>query len=109
MIVIGKGAHTPANFPVRVGPRLDITLDRSQTDYVDLYFLHRDNVDVPVDEWLDVMNAEERVGRIRVFGASNWSLARVQEANARAAANALTPFGVPLSDRSRAWLNLEDA
>ncbi len=60
MIVIGKDAHTPANFPDRVGPRLDITLDRLQTDYVDLYFLHRDNVDVPVDEWLDVMNAEER-------------------------------------------------
>ena len=93
VVVIGKGAHTPANFPDRVGPQLDITLDRLQTDYVDLYFLHRDNVDVPVDEWLDVLNAEQKAGRIRVFGASNWSLARVQEANAHAAANALLPFG----------------
>ena len=93
VVVIGKGAHTPANFPDRVGPQLDITLDRLQTDYVDLYFLHRDNVDVPVDEWLDVLNAERKAGRIRVFGASNWSLARVQEANAHAGANGLTPFG----------------
>ena len=93
VVVIGKGAHTPANFPDRVGPQLDITLDRLQTDYVDLYFLHRDNVDVPVDEWLDVLNAEQAAGRIRVFGASNWSLGRVQEANAHAAANGLTPFG----------------
>ncbi len=93
VVIIGKGAHTPANFPDRVGPQLDITLDRLQTDYVDLYFLHRDNVDVPVDEWLDVLNAEHEAGRIRVFGASNWSLARVQEANAHAAANALVPFG----------------
>ncbi|MCY3810471.1 MAG: aldo/keto reductase [Gammaproteobacteria bacterium] len=93
VVVIGKGAHTPANFPDRVAPQLDITLERLQTDYVDLYFLHRDNVDVPVDEWLDVLNAEQAAGRIRVFGASNWSLARVQEANAHAAANGLTPFG----------------
>ena len=80
VVVIGKGAHTPANFPDRVGPQLDVTLDRLQTDYVDLYFLHRDNVDVPVDEWLDVLNAEQAAGRIRVFGASNWSLARVRAA-----------------------------
>lgn len=93
VVVIGKGAHTPANFPDRVGPQLDITLDRLQTDYVDLYFLHRDNVDVPVDEWLDALNAEQAAGRIRVFGASNWSLGRVQEANAHATANGLTPFG----------------
>ena len=93
VVVIGKGAHTPANFPDRVGPQLDVSLDRLQTDYVDLYFLHRDNVDVPVDEWIDVLNAEQAAGRIRVFGASNWSLARVQAANAHAAANGLTPFG----------------
>ena len=93
VVVIGKGAHTPANFPDRVAPQLDITLERLQTDYVDLYFLHRDNVNVPVDEWLDVLNAERDAGRIRVFGASNWSLARVQEANAHAAAHGLRGFG----------------
>ena len=93
VVVIGKGAHTPANFPDRVGPQLDITLDRLQTDYVDMYFLHRDNLDVPVDEWLDVLNQERERGRLRVFGASNWSLERVQEANAQAEARGITPFG----------------
>ena len=92
VVVIGKGAHTPANFPDRVGPQLDITLDRLQTDHVDVYFLHRDNTDVGVDEWLDVLNAEQRRGRIATFGASNWTLQRVQEANALAAKNGLAPF-----------------
>ena len=92
LVVIGKGAHTPANFPERVGPQLDVTLDRLGTDHIDLYFLHRDNTDVPVGEWIDVLNAERSAGRIRAFGGSNWSLSRVQAANAYAVAEGLTPF-----------------
>ena len=92
VVVIGKGAHTPANFPDRVAGQLDTSLQRLQTDYVDLYFLHRDNEDVPVEEWLDALNKEQEAGRIRAFGASNWSLARVQEANALAAKRGLAPF-----------------
>ena len=92
VVVIGKGAHTPANFPARVGEQLDISLERLQTGYVDLYFLHRDNEDIPVSEWMDVLNAEQEAGRIQAFGASNWSLARVQEANAYAAEKGLSPF-----------------
>ena len=92
VVVIGKGAHTPANFPDRVGPQLDVTLERLGTDHIDLYFLHRDNPDVPVGEWIDVLNAERSAGRIRAFGGSNWSLSRVQAANAYAVAEGLTPF-----------------
>jgi len=75
-----------------VGPQLDVTLDRLSTDHIDLYFLHRDNPDVPVGEWIDVLNAERSAGRIRAFGGSNWSLSRVQAANAYAVAEGLTPF-----------------
>ena len=92
VVVIGKGAHTPANFPDRIAGQLDTSLQRLQTDYVDLYFLHRDNEDVPVEEWLDALNKEQEAGRIRAFGASNWSLARAQEANALAAKRGLAPF-----------------
>ena len=92
VVVIGKGAHTPANFPDRVGPELEVTLERLQTNSVDLYFLHRDNGDVPVDEWIDALNAERAAGRITAFGASNWSLARVREANAYARDHGRAPF-----------------
>ena len=92
VVVIGKGAHTPANFPDRIAPQLDASLERLKTDYVDVYFLHRDNENVPVGEWLAALNAERDAGRIRAFGASNWSLARVREANAYAAEHGLAPF-----------------
>ena len=92
VVVIGKGAHTPANFPDRVAPQLDESLERLGTDHVDLYFLHRDNPDVDVTEWIDVLNRECDAGRVRAFGASNWSLGRVRAANAHARANGLRPF-----------------
>lgn len=92
VVVIGKGAHTPANFPDGVAPQLDVSLERLGTDHVDLYFLHRDNLDVDVAEWIDVLNRECDAGRVHAFGASNWSLERVRAANAYARANGLRPF-----------------
>ena len=92
IVVIGKGAHTPANFPDRIAAQLDASLERLQSDAVDLYFLHRDNPDVDVGEWMDALNGEREAGRIRAFGASNWSLDRVQAANAYARKNNLAPF-----------------
>ena len=49
--------------------------------------MHRDNPDVPVGEFVDVLDEHDRAGRIKVFGGSNWTPARFDEANAYAAAN----------------------
>ena len=92
VVVIGKGAHTPDNFPDRVGGQLAVSLERLGTDHVDLYFLHRDNEDVPVGEWMEALNAERAAGRATAIGASNWSLARVRAANDYAKAHGLVPF-----------------
>ena len=81
IVIIGKGAHTPHNAPEFIAPQLDISLERLQTDYVDIYFLHRDNPDIPVDEFASALNDEVQRGRIRAFGGSNWSLPRVQALN----------------------------
>ena len=102
--VIGKGAHTPANFPDRVAPQLAESLDRLRTDHADLYFLHRDNADVPVGEWLAALDAERSAGRIRAYGASNWPLARVREANAYAAEHGLAPFAAVSNNFSLAQM-----
>ena len=81
IVIIGKGAHTPLCYPDVIGKQLDVSLDRMQTDYVDIYFMHRDNLDVPVGEFVDAMDAEVKKGRIRgPFGGSNWSRERMQEA-----------------------------
>jgi aryl-alcohol dehydrogenase-like predicted oxidoreductase len=84
-VVIGKGAHSPLCYPDVIGKQLDQSLDRLQTDHVDVYFMHRDNLDVPVGEFVDAMDAEVKAGRIRgPFGGSNWTMARMDEAIAYA-------------------------
>ena len=92
--VIGKGAHTPFCTPEGLTEQLLITLDRLQTDYLDIYLMHRDNLDIPVGEFVDVLNEHVRAGRIRVFGGSNWSIARMKAANRYAARKGLQGFRV---------------
>ncbi|MDW6025423.1 aldo/keto reductase [Mesorhizobium sp. BAC0120] len=84
-VVIGKGAHSPLCYPDVIGKQLTQSLDRLKTDYVDVYFMHRDNPDVPVGEFVDAMDAEIKAGRIRgPFGGSNWTRERMDEAIAYA-------------------------
>ena len=85
VVVIGKGAHSPLCYPDVIGKQLTVSLDRLKTDYVDVYFMHRDNLDVPVGEFVDAMDAEVKAGRIRgPFGGSNWTRERMDEAIAYA-------------------------
>ncbi|MFH1023712.1 MAG: aldo/keto reductase [Planctomycetota bacterium] len=90
MVILGKGAHTPFCDPANLTKQLLQSLERLQTGYIDLYMLHRDNPDVPVGEFCDVLNEHVRAGRIRAFGGSNWPLARVDAFNAFAAKKGLT-------------------
>ncbi|WP_338040122.1 aldo/keto reductase [Paramicrobacterium fandaimingii] len=97
VVVIGKGAHTPHCDPESIVRQLGETLDRLQTDHLDLYLMHRDNTAIPVGEFVDVLDEEARAGRIRAFGGSNWSIARFEEAQAYAKANGKRAFSA-LSD-----------
>jgi len=92
VVVIGKGAHTPHCDPASITSQLSESLDRLQTDHVDLYLMHRDNEEIPVGEFVDVMDAHFRAGRIRAYGGSNWSTARFDEANEYAAAHGKQPL-----------------
>jgi predicted dehydrogenase/aryl-alcohol dehydrogenase-like predicted oxidoreductase len=77
--VICKGVHTPQNHPEHLRPQLERDLERLGSDYCDFYFCHRDNRDVPVGEWVDLLNELADSGMIRHgFGGSNWDLDRVQ-------------------------------
>ena len=91
-VVIAKGAHTPNCDPETLSKELLESLEDLETDYADLYFLHRDNVEVPVGEFVDVLNEHRRAGRIRSFGGSNWTLERVDEANRYAERTGQTGF-----------------
>lgn len=96
VVILGKGAHHSQDRQ-RVTP-FDITADlhdslaRMKTDYIDLYILHRDDPSKPVGPIVEVLNEHRSAGRIHAFGGSNWSAARIEEANAYAATHKLTPF-----------------
>ncbi len=102
VLVITKGGHpaVPPDYPrpdKYLAPEVlasDIatSLNYLQMDYVDLYFLHRDDSRVPVSEIIDVMNQHISAGRIRAIGASNWSTARTAEANQYAGSRGLAGF-----------------
>lgn len=92
--VIAKGAHTPYCFPDAVAAQLDLSLERLQLPSVPVYILHRDNPAVPAGEFVDALNRLKAAGKIGIFGGSNWSPARLAEANAYAAARGLEPFRI---------------
>ncbi|MGI8854415.1 MAG: aldo/keto reductase [Thermomicrobiales bacterium] len=92
VVILDKGAHTPFCTPEDCGRQFLESLDRLQMEYVDIYMLHRDNPAIPVEAFIDVLNAHVEAGRMRLFGASNWSIARIEAANAYARANGLRGF-----------------
>src|SRR5262249_35178728 len=65
---------------------------RLHTDYIDLYLLHRDDEAVDVGALIEALNEERRKGRIRAFGASNWRVERIAEANQYAIRHGLNGF-----------------
>lgn len=80
VVVIGKGGLTPTCDPESVSRQLQTSLERLQTDRIDLYLLHRDNLDVPVAEFVDVLEEHVQAGRIGAYGGSNWTIPRFVEA-----------------------------
>jgi aryl-alcohol dehydrogenase-like predicted oxidoreductase len=96
ILLLGKGAH-PDSTGKRVRPDtiaqdIQTSLELMQTDYMDIYLLHRDDPEVPVGEIVDCLNAHREAGRIRVFGGSNWTIERLQAANDYAAAKGVQGF-----------------
>ncbi|GER86748.1 oxidoreductase [Dictyobacter vulcani] len=92
VVILDKGAHTPHCNPQALSSQFMQSLERLQTDYVDVYMMHRDNTDIPVGEFITVLNEHKNAGRMHAFGASNWSLERLQEANDWAAEHGLVGF-----------------
>jgi aryl-alcohol dehydrogenase-like predicted oxidoreductase len=59
---------------------VEASLQRLQTDYIDLYQAHRDDPNTPLDETMAAFDQLVREGKVRYVGASNYSAARLREA-----------------------------
>ncbi|MEM7032750.1 MAG: aldo/keto reductase [Chloroflexota bacterium] len=96
VVILGKGAHHNRDrkkvTPFDITADLHDSLARFQTDHIELYILHRDDPEVPVGPIVEILNEHQKAGKIGIFGGSNWSTARLREANEYAAANNLSPF-----------------
>ncbi len=72
--------------------QLDASLRRLGTDYVDVYYIHRFDDQVPVEETMATLDDVVRAGKVRYLGASSmwaWQLAKMQHV---AVLNGWTPF-----------------
>lgn len=96
MVILTKGAHHDQHGPrvnrAAIASDLRTSLERLQTDFIDLYALHRDDPAMPVAEIVEALNEHVAAGSVGAIGVSNWTWQRIQEANDYAAANGLVGF-----------------
>jgi voltage-dependent potassium channel beta subunit len=66
-------------------------LQRLQVDYLDLFFCHRPDTNVPIEEVVWTMNTLIQQGKILYWGTSMWSGAEIMEAHRVASQHHLIP------------------
>lgn len=98
-IAVGtKGAHPDLDTGVCRMNRKDISvhisesLQRLQTDSIDMYWVHTDVPSIPAGEILGMLAEHRAAGRLKAIGCSNWSIQRQQEASEAAVALGLPGF-----------------
>lgn len=68
------------------------SLDCLRTDRVDIYWLHRDDISRPVGDIMETLTAIAESGGAGMIGVSNWTPARIIEANEYANSHGLHPL-----------------
>jgi aryl-alcohol dehydrogenase-like predicted oxidoreductase len=99
MIVATKGAHFNLETPqiMRLAPEeiiadIDASLKHLRTDFIDMYWLHRDDPQRPVSDIIDTLQSRVNAGKLRYYGCSNWRIERLEEARVYAQQNGMVGF-----------------
>ncbi|MDR1117648.1 MAG: aldo/keto reductase [Oscillospiraceae bacterium] len=110
-IIATKGGHYDLSAPQisrvnREGVEKDLeeSLRTLGLDHIDFYWLHRDDVNTPVEEIIDMMEGFVKEGKIRYYGASNYTLERMKAADTYAKANGFQGFSAVSNQWSLATL-----
>jgi aryl-alcohol dehydrogenase-like predicted oxidoreductase len=64
----------------QIAKQIDASLERLQTDYVDLYQTHRFDPDVPIEETIEALQQVVADGKARYLGFSEWTPEQIQAA-----------------------------
>ncbi len=99
VVILSKCGHPDSQNNSRINPaaileEFQISSEQLGTGYLDIYVLHRDDLAMRVEPLIDTFNELFDAGKVRVFGVSNWSHERLQQANAYALRQGLIPFSV---------------
>ncbi len=98
VVLMDKCCHHNADrkrvTPFDISADLHDCLARLGFETIDIFSFHRDDPTQPVGPLVERMNQHIAEGRIRAYGASNWSHQRIAEANEYAAAHNLTGMAV---------------
>lgn len=83
VVIMDKGCHYPGYplNPSAIHETITRALDAIGTEYLDIWAFHRDNPEEPIGALVEALNEEVGKGRVRAFGGSNWTAARIREAN----------------------------
>ena len=80
--------------PENVAAALEGSLERLRTDYVDLYYAHRDDLVTPLEDVVSGYDAAYKSGKARELGASNYTTERLGEVIKTAERMGAQPFTV---------------
>jgi len=88
IVIATKAAHKFAgneivvdNSPAFLKQAVEEALQRLQTDYIDLFYIHFPDQDTPKDEAVGALKQLKDEGKIRAIGVSNFSIEQLKEAN----------------------------
>lgn len=76
---MGKGPNDGGSSRAWMARGVDASLTRLGMDHLDVYYLHRDFLDVPIEETVAAMGDLIRAGKVRYFGLSNFRAWRIAE------------------------------
>ncbi len=80
--------------PERIAQSLDRSLERLRTDYLDLYYAHRDYAELAIDEIASAFAGTVASGKVRAIGASNFDATRLGAALEAAKTGGFAAFQV---------------
>lgn len=87
-----KAGLTGGAHPEYIGNAIEASLRRLQTDYIDLYQLHKPDDSVPIADTLGALKVQVDAGKVREIGCSNFSTEQLEEAERVAAEQGLPRF-----------------
>lgn len=91
--------------PAYIHKAIEGSLGRLKTSFLDMWMFHRDDPSIPVGPLVDALDEEVRAGRIKAYGASNWTTARIEEAVSYARVHGKTPMMAASDNFSLALAN----